>query len=38
MKKIIITILIINSFLHANINAIVSILPQQTFLQAIGGD
>ena len=38
MKKIIITILIINSFLHANINAIVSVLPEQTFLQAIGGN
>ncbi len=38
MKKILITILIINSFLYANINAIVSILPEQTFLQAIGGD
>jgi len=38
MKKILIFILIINSFLYANINAIVSILPQQTFLQAIGGD
>lgn len=38
MKKIIITILIINSFLYANVNTIVSILPQQTFVQAIGGD
>ena len=38
MKKIIITILIINSFLYSNINVVVSILPQQTFLQAIGGD
>ena len=38
MKKITILILIINSFLHANINTIVSILPQQTFIQAIGGN
>ena len=38
MKKITILILIINNFLCANINVVVSILPQQTFLQAIGGD
>jgi zinc transport system substrate-binding protein len=38
MKKITILILIINTFLFAKINTIVSILPQKTFLQAIGGN
>ncbi len=38
MKKITILVLIINTFLFAKINTIVSILPQKTFLQAIGGN
>jgi len=39
MKKLLLTIIIgMSSYLYANINAVVSILPQQTFLQKIGGD
>lgn len=39
MKKLILTALIgFTSFTYANINAVVSILPQQTFLEKIGGD
>jgi len=38
MKKIFFSLIFINSILFANINAIVSILPQETFLKAIGGD
>ena len=39
MKKIILaTLLTLNSIAFANVNAIVSILPQETFLKAIGGD
>ncbi len=38
MKKILLGLMFINSILLANINAIVSIVPQQTFLEAIGGD
>ena len=39
MKKIIAFVLLgLTTFTHANINAIVSILPQQTFLEKIGGD
>ncbi|WP_024955115.1 metal ABC transporter solute-binding protein, Zn/Mn family [Sulfurospirillum arcachonense] len=39
MKKIIlIMFLCCNSLLFANLNTIVSILPQQTFVKAIGGD
>ena len=37
-KTLIILILSLNSFVYANINAVVSILPQKTFLKAIGGD
>ena len=37
-KSILIIILILNNYLLANINAVVSILPQQTFLKAIGKD
>jgi len=38
MKKIILLLLISTTYIFSNINAIVSILPQQTFLKAIGGD
>lgn len=38
MKNITILILIINSFLYANVNTIVSVAPQVTFIKAIGGD
>ncbi|MGB3750303.1 MAG: zinc ABC transporter substrate-binding protein [Arcobacteraceae bacterium] len=39
MKKLILSLALgATSFLYANINAVVSILPQQTFLEKIGGD
>ncbi|MEA3383085.1 MAG: zinc ABC transporter substrate-binding protein [Campylobacterota bacterium] len=39
MKKLLLmAVLGVFTFLNANVNAIVSILPQQTFLKAIGGD
>lgn len=39
MKKLLLTALIgLGSFTYANVNAVVSILPQQTFLKKIGGD
>jgi len=39
MKKLfIIFILSFSTLVYANVNAIVSILPQQTFLKALGGD
>ena len=39
MKKLILTAFIgLTSFVYANVNAVVSILPQQTFLEKIGGD
>ena len=38
MKKITLLFLLLNSYIFSNINAIVSILPQQIFLKAIGGD
>ena len=39
MKKLLLTtILGATSFLYANINAVVSVLPQKTFVEAIGGD
>ena len=38
MKKILLIISILNTFIFANINATVSILPEQTFVKAIGGD
>jgi len=39
LKKLLLTtILGTTGFLYANVNAIVSILPQQTFVKAIGGD
>ncbi len=38
MKKIILVLLFVCSILDAKINGVVSILPQQTFLEAIGGD
>ncbi|CAA6807641.1 MAG: Unknown protein [uncultured Sulfurovum sp.] len=38
-KKIVFSSMIgLNGFLYANINAVVSILPQQTFVEKIGGD
>ena len=38
MKKIIISLIIVTTISFAKLNTIVSILPQQTFLKAIGGD
>jgi len=39
MKKLLMTLaLSATSFIYANVNAVVSILPQQTFLKKIGGD
>ena len=38
MKKVILVLLFVCSILDAKINGVVSILPQQTFLEAIGGD
>ena len=38
IKLIIVALLSISSYTYANVNAVVSILPQQTFLKAIGGD
>jgi len=39
MKKILLTLaLTATSFLYANVNAVVSIVPQKTFLEKIGGD
>jgi zinc transport system substrate-binding protein len=37
-KLLLTTILGTTSFLYANINAVVSVLPQKTFVEAIGGD
>ena len=38
MKKILFLTLFLNTLILANINAVVSILPEQTFVKAIGGD
>jgi zinc transport system substrate-binding protein len=38
MKKILFLILFLNVFILANINAVVSILPEKTFVEAIGGN
>jgi zinc transport system substrate-binding protein len=38
MKKILPLILLLSTFIFANINAIVSILPVKSFVQSIGGD
>jgi zinc transport system substrate-binding protein len=38
MKKILLIISILNTFILANINVTVSILPEKTFVKAIGGD
>jgi len=38
MFKITLLLLLSTSYIFSNINAVVSILPQQTFLKAIGGD
>ncbi len=38
MKKIILTVLLSSTYIFANINAVVSILPEQTFVKAIGGE
>lgn len=38
IKNKILLLLSLSGFLYANINAVVSILPQQAFLKAIGGD
>ena len=38
MNKILFLTLFLNTFILANINTVVSILPEQTFVKAIGGD
>ncbi|MDQ7047464.1 MAG: zinc ABC transporter substrate-binding protein [Sulfurovum sp.] len=38
MKKILLISLLSTSYIFSNINAVVSILPQRTFVKAIGGD
>jgi len=38
MKKITLLLLILSTYIFSNINAVVSIVPEQTFLRAIGGD
>lgn len=38
MKKIILLLLVSTSYIFSNINTIVSILPQKTFVKAIGGN
>ena len=38
MKKIIFIFLLLSSYIFSNINTVVSILPVQTFVKAIGGD
>ena len=38
MKKITLIFLLSTSYIFAKLNAVVSILPEQTFVQAIGGD
>ncbi len=38
MKKITLIFLLSTSYIFSNINAVVSILPEQTFVKAIGGD
>ena len=38
LKTIIFSLFLINSFLYAKINAVVSILPEISFVKAIGGD
>ncbi len=38
MKKILSLMVFFSGFIYANVNAVVSILPQKTFVEAIGGD
>ena len=38
MKKITLVFLLLTTYIFSNINAVVSILPEQTFVKAIGGD
>lgn len=38
MKKYFLVIFVLSSFIYAKVNAVVSILPQKTFVEAIGGD
>ncbi len=38
MKKITLLFLLLNTYILSNINAVVSILPQKTFLKAVGGE
>jgi zinc transport system substrate-binding protein len=38
MKKLLLLLLVSNSFLMAQVNTVVSILPQKTFVEKIGGD
>jgi len=38
MKKTLFILLFLNTFILANMNVVVSILPEQTFVKAIGGD
>ncbi len=38
MKKIVFTFLFLTTYIFSNINAVVSILPEQTFVKSIGGN
>ena len=38
MKKVTLIFLLLTTYIFSNINAVVSILPEQTFVKAIGGD
>ena len=38
MKKIITILIFLSTYIFSNINAVISILPEKTFLKAIGGD
>jgi len=38
MKKIVFVFLLLSTYIFSNINSVVSILPEQTFVKAIGGD
>ena len=38
MKKITLIFLLLTTYIFSNINVVVSILPEQTFVKAIGGD
>ena len=38
MKKALLFLILINTYIFANINTIASILPEKTFIEAIGGE